>query len=248
MPNKPKTDFGFKEVDAEQKASLVKQVFTSVAPKYDVMNDLMSMGLHRFWKFFTVQLAGIKPGQRVLDVAGGTGDLTRAFAKALKGTGEVWLLDINAAMLNVGRDKLLDGGFDEVNYVQANAESLPFPDAYFDVITIAFGLRNVTDKAAALRSMARILKPGGQLFVLEFSTVQNAPLQKLYDLYSFSVLPKLGQWIANDSASYQYLAESIRRHPDQATLKALMIESGFDQCDVHNFLAGVVALHRGYKL
>lgn len=242
-----KTDFGFKEVDSNQKASLVKQVFTSVAPKYDVMNDLMSLGLHRFWKFFTVQLAAVKPGQRVLDVAGGTGDLTRAFAKALKGSGEIWLADINAAMLNVGRDKLLDGGFDQVNYIQANAECLPFPDHYFDVITIAFGLRNVTDKAAALKSMARILKPGGQLFILEFSHVKSAPLQKLYDLYSFKILPKLGQLIANDSASYQYLAESIRRHPNQPALKTMVLEAGFDTCTVHNFLNGVVALHRGMK-
>ncbi len=242
-----KTDFGFQEVECDQKASLVKRVFTSVAPKYDIMNDLMSVGLHRFWKFFTVQLAAIKPGQRVLDVAGGTGDLTRAFAKALKGSGEIWLADINAAMLNVGRDKLLDGGFDQVHYIQANAECLPFPNHYFDTITIAFGLRNVTDKAAALRSMARILKPGGQLFILEFSKVKSTLLQKGYDFYSFHILPKLGQFIANDAASYQYLAESIRRHPDQETLKTMVLEAGFDQCTVHNFLNGVVALHRAYK-
>jgi demethylmenaquinone methyltransferase/2-methoxy-6-polyprenyl-1,4-benzoquinol methylase len=248
MMTKKTTDFGFKEVECDQKASLVKEVFTSVAPKYDVMNDLMSLGLHRFWKFFTIQLAQVKPGMRILDVAGGTGDLTSAFAKAIKDSGEVWLLDINAAMLAVGRDKLLDRGFDQIQYVQANAETLPFPDHYFDVITIAFGLRNVTDKAAALASMYRCLKPGGQLFVLEFSKVQYSPLQKLYDLYSFKVLPKLGQWIANDSHSYQYLAESIRRHPDQDTLKAMMLTAGFEQCDVHNFCAGVVALHRGYKI
>lgn len=239
------TDFGFKQVERDQKASLVKQVFTSVAPKYDLMNDLMSLGLHRFWKHFTTHLANVKAGQRVLDVAGGTGDLSKRFAK----TGaEVWLLDINEAMLAVGRDKLLDAGCDQVRYVQGNAEVLPFPDNTFDVITIAFGLRNVTDKAAALSSMYRTLKPGGQLFVLEFSKVQSAPLQKLYDTYSFNILPKLGQWIANDSASYQYLAESIRRHPDQPTLKKMVLEAGFDQCDVHNFLNGVVALHRGYKI
>lgn len=242
------TDFGFKQVPTEQKAALVKQVFSSVAPKYDVMNDLMSLGLHRFWKFFTIQLAQVKPHQRVLDVAGGTGDLTKAFAKALKGTGELWLLDINAAMLNVGRDKLLDQGYHQVAYVQGNAQSLPFPDEYFDVITIAFGLRNVTDKDAALASMYRCLKPGGQLLVLEFSKVQCAPLQKAYDFYSFNILPKLGEWVANDRDSYQYLAESIRRHPDQHTLKAMMESVGFASCQVHNFLKGVVALHRGYKL
>jgi demethylmenaquinone methyltransferase / 2-methoxy-6-polyprenyl-1,4-benzoquinol methylase len=241
------TDFGFKEVPTEQKASLVEKVFSSVAPKYDLMNDLMSLGLHRFWKFFTVQVAQIKSGYRILDVAGGTGDLTKAFAKELQNSGELWLLDINAAMLNIGRDKLLDTGLSQVHFVQGNAEALPFPDNYFDVITIAFGLRNVTDKAAALRSMNRILKPGGQLLVLEFSKVKSPLLQKLYDTYSFELLPKIGQWVANDRASYQYLAESIRRHPDQATLQQMVLDAGFSRCDVHNFLAGVVALHRGHK-
>lgn len=242
------TDFGFQEVPVTQKSTLVKQVFTSVAPKYDVMNDLMSLGLHRFWKFFTTQVAQIKPGQKILDVAGGTGDLSRAFAKRLQGSGELWCLDINAAMLNTGRDKLLDAGCDRVHYVQANAEALPFADEHFDTITIAFGLRNVTDKMAAIRSMYRCLKPGGQLLILEFSKVKYPPLQKLYDLYSFKVLPRLGEWVASDGASYQYLAESIRRHPDQAALKDLVLQAGFDRCDINNFLGGVVALHRGYKL
>lgn len=242
------THFGFKTVDTADKERLVASVFDSVAAKYDVMNDVMSMGIHRIWKRQTIDSSGVRPGQRVLDLAGGTGDLTAKFSRLVGPTGEVVLADINAAMLNVGRTKLQDlGVVGNVSYVQANAEKLPFPDDYFDCITIAFGLRNVTDKDAALRSMLRVLKPGGRLLVLEFSKPEAAWLSKAYDLYSFHLLPRMGELIARDKESYQYLAESIRMHPDQDTLKAMMTTAGFAQVDYQNMTGGIVALHRGYK-
>ncbi|QIZ77977.1 bifunctional demethylmenaquinone methyltransferase/2-methoxy-6-polyprenyl-1,4-benzoquinol methylase UbiE [Ferrimonas lipolytica] len=243
-----KTHFGYKDVEATQKADMVAEVFHSVASKYDLMNDVMSFGVHRYWKRFTIECAAVRPGMRILDLAGGTGDLTAKFSHLVGETGEVVLADINESMLKVGRAKLQDRGIvGNVNYVQANAEALPFPDNHFDVITIAFGLRNVTDKAKALRSMQRILKPGGKLLVLEFSKPQNAAMQKAYDFYSFQIIPRMGSMIAGDAESYRYLSESIRMHPDQETLKEMMIESGFDQADYINMTNGVVALHRGYK-
>ncbi|MBI1423890.1 MAG: bifunctional demethylmenaquinone methyltransferase/2-methoxy-6-polyprenyl-1,4-benzoquinol methylase UbiE [Gammaproteobacteria bacterium] len=241
------THFGFQDVPWKEKQKKVAGVFHSVAQKYDVMNDLMSMGVHRVWKRFTIELSGVHQGQRVLDIAGGTGDLAAKFARMVGPTGEVVLADINDSMLKVGRERLTDRGIaGNVSYVQANAECLPFPDDHFDCITIAFGLRNVTDKDAALRSMYRVLKPGGQLMILEFSKPHKA-LSPLYDLYSFKLLPLMGKVVANDAASYQYLAESIRMHPDQATLKQMMETAGFIQCEYHNLTGGIVALHRGYK-
>lgn len=245
---KTTTHFGYKTVDAREKASLVAGVFHSVAAKYDVMNDLMSAGIHRLWKRFTIELSGVRPGNRVLDIAGGTGDLAAKFSRIVGPTGRVVLADINASMLNVGRDKLIDSGLaSNIDYVQANAECLPFPDNYFDCVTIAFGLRNVTDKDAALRSMLRVLKPGGRLLVLEFSKPQSELLGKAYDLYSFRVLPLMGKLVANDAESYRYLAESIRMHPDQETLKAMMETAGFARAEFYNMTGGVVALHRGLK-
>lgn len=242
------TDFGFKTVAEEEKVSLVADVFHSVAAKYDVMNDLMSFGIHRLWKRFTLDCSAVRPGQSVLDLAGGTGDLTALFSKRVGPTGKVVLADINASMLAVGRDKLRDQGLVEnIEYVQANAEALPFADNTFDIITIGFGLRNVTNKDAALASMFRVLKPGGRLLVLEFSKPQSELLSKAYDLYSFKLLPKMGQLIANDPDSYQYLAESIRMHPDQDTLKQMMEQAGFAEVNYHNLTGGIVALHRGYK-
>lgn len=242
------THFGYKTVASEQKASMVADVFHSVAAKYDVMNDLMSMGIHRLWKRYTIDCANVRPGQKVLDLAGGTGDLAAKFSRLVGKSGHVTLADINDSMLNVGRDKLRDMGLvSNIEYVQANAECLPFADNQFDIITIGFGLRNVTDKDKALASMFRVLKPGGRLLILEFSKPQSEVLNKLYDTYSFNVLPKLGQLIANDSESYQYLAESIRMHPDQETLKSMMEKAGFEQVDFHNLTGGIVALHRGYK-
>lgn len=242
------TDFGFKQVDKNQKASLVAEVFQSVAAKYDIMNDLMSLGIHRLWKRFTIDCSGARAGHKVLDLAGGTGDLTAKFSRIVGPTGEVVLADINDAMLKVGRDKLRDLGIvGNVQYVQANAEALPFPDHTFDIITIAFGLRNVTDKNKALASMYRVLKPGGRLLVLEFSKPTNELLSKVYDAYSFHLLPKIGQLVANDSDSYRYLAESIRMHPDQEVLKNMMEAAGFEQTTYFNLTAGVVALHRGFK-
>ena len=244
----PTTDFGYKTIPLAEKTAHVGAVFHSVASKYDLMNDLMSCGMHRLWKKFAVELAHIRPGDKVLDVAGGTGDLSKAFAKRVGEKGKVTLLDINAAMLAVGRDRLIDAGLIEnITVLQANAEMLPFAEDYFDCLSIAFGLRNVTDKLAALRSMYRVLKPGGRLLVLEFSKPVLKFLQTLYDRYSFDFLPKLGQWIANDAASYQYLVESIRRHPDQESLKSLILEAGFDQCEYHNLSGGIVALHRAWK-
>jgi demethylmenaquinone methyltransferase / 2-methoxy-6-polyprenyl-1,4-benzoquinol methylase len=239
------THFGYKTVDEAEKARQVRGVFDSVASKYDVMNDLMSAGLHRGWKAYTVLVSGAREGSRVLDVAGGTGDLALAFAKKVGKTGEVVHTDINEAMLRVGRDRLQDAGF-AVPTMVCDAEKLPFATGYFDVVTVAFGLRNMTHKEQGLAEMGRVLKPGGKLLVLEFSKVAQ-PLQKAYDWYSFSILPKLGSMVAGDAQSYQYLAESIRMHPDQETLKTMMLGQGFGHVDVHNMTAGIVALHVGIK-
>jgi demethylmenaquinone methyltransferase / 2-methoxy-6-polyprenyl-1,4-benzoquinol methylase len=239
------TDFGFQQVDETEKARKVRGVFDSVASRYDLMNDLMSMGLHRAWKAYAVAVAQAQPGQRVLDIAAGTGDLTRALARQVGPQGVVVHTDINEAMLKTGRDRLVDEGWILPSTV-CDAEQLPFADASFDVVSVAFGLRNMTHKDRALAQMCRVLRPGGRLLVLEFSKVAPA-LQKAYDWYSFNVLPRLGQWVAGDSHSYQYLAESIRMHPDQATLKAMMKQVGFGHVDVHNLTAGVVALHVGIK-
>ena len=248
MSDKERTHFGFKEVDKEAKASMVADVFHSVASRYDLMNDLMSAGIHRIWKRFTIELSGVRKGNSVLDIAGGTGDLAARFADIVGPQGAVVLADINESMLKVGRDKLLDSGhLGNLEFVQADAQYLPFPDDSFDCITIAFGLRNVTDKDKALGSMLRVLKPGGRLLVLEFSKPQNALLSKAYDAYSFKVLPVMGRLVANDSDSYQYLAESIRVHPDQETLKEMMEDAGFTRCEYHNMTGGVVALHKGIK-
>lgn len=242
------THFGYKTVEADKKADLVAGVFHSVAAKYDIMNDVMSFGIHRFWKRYTIEMSGARPGMKVLDLAGGTGDLTAKFSHLVGDKGEVVLADINDSMLKVGRTKLRDRGIvNNVSYVQANAEALPFPDNHFDIITIAFGLRNVTDKDAALRSMNRVLKPGGKLLVLEFSRPQHDIMRKVYDLYSFKILPKMGELITKDADSYEYLAESIRMHPDQDTLKQMMVDAGFEQVDYTNMTDGIVALHRGYK-
>jgi demethylmenaquinone methyltransferase/2-methoxy-6-polyprenyl-1,4-benzoquinol methylase len=240
-----KTHFGFEEVSDDEKAQRVRGVFDSVAGRYDVMNDVMSLGLHRIWKRFTVNATGVRPGMRVLDLAGGTGDLTRLFAERVGAQGAVVLTDINGAMLALGRDRMVDEGR-LVPAVQCDAEKLPFAGGIFDCVSIAFGLRNVTHKEAALAEMRRVLKPGGVAAVLEFSRVA-APLAPAYDWYSFNVLPRLGRLIAGDDASYRYLAESIRMHPDQEALKAMMEQAGFDSVKVHNLLAGVVALHLGYK-
>lgn len=242
------THFGFRSVDADQKASLVADVFQSVAPKYDLMNDLMSFGLHRWWKRFTLAQAGLRPGQFVLDVASGTGDLAKAFAREVGNEGKVVMTDINEAMLAIGRDRLINAGLlGNIECVQADAENLPFADNDFDCVSIAFGLRNVTDKDKALRSMYRVLKPGGRLLVLEFSQAQTPILNKLYDFYSFNIIPKLGELVTNDRASYQYLVESIRMHPNQETLKSMMEQAGFADVEYHNLCGGVVALHRGFK-
>ena len=244
----PVTHFGYQNVPESKKADKVAEVFHSVAAKYDLMNDLMSAGVHRLWKRFTIELSGVRPGNRVLDIAGGTGDLTKQFSRLVGSNGEVVLADINASMLKVGRDRLLDLGVTgNVKFVQADAEKLPFPDNHFDVVTIAFGLRNVTHKEDALRSMLRVLKPGGRLLVLEFSKPSNALLSKAYDTYSFSLLPMMGKLITNDAESYRYLAESIRMHPDQETLKDMMASAGFERVSYHNMTGGIVALHRGIK-
>jgi demethylmenaquinone methyltransferase / 2-methoxy-6-polyprenyl-1,4-benzoquinol methylase len=239
------THFGYQTVREEEKASKVAEVFHSVAGKYDVMNDLMSAGLHRIWKAFTVAQAGIRPGFKVLDIAGGTGDLARAFAKKAGSSGEVWLTDINESMLRIGRDNLLNDGLVSPTLL-CDAERLPFPSNYFDRVSVAFGLRNMTHKDRALAEMQRVLKPGGKLLVLEFSKVWE-PLKKPYDVYSFSVLPWLGKRIANDAESYRYLAESIRMHPDQETLKQMMQDAGLEQVQYFNLTAGVAALHTGIK-
>jgi demethylmenaquinone methyltransferase/2-methoxy-6-polyprenyl-1,4-benzoquinol methylase len=248
MSKKDTTHFGYQEVERDAKESMVADVFHSVASRYDLMNDLMSGGIHRIWKRFTIELSGVRRGHAVLDIAGGTGDLAARFADLVGPEGRVVLADINDSMLKVGRDKLLDGGLlGNLEFVQADAQSLPFPDASFDCITIAFGLRNVTDKDAALRSMLRVLKPGGRLLVLEFSKPGNPLLSKAYDTYSFRLLPLMGRLVANDADSYQYLAESIRMHPDQDTLKEMMEDAGFSRCEYHNMTGGVVALHKGVK-
>jgi demethylmenaquinone methyltransferase/2-methoxy-6-polyprenyl-1,4-benzoquinol methylase len=239
------THFGFETVDESQKASRVRGVFDSVAPKYDVMNDLMSMGLHRLWKAYTVAVSGARPGQRVLDIAGGTGDLARAFARRVAPGGMVVHTDINEAMLRTGRDRLTDEGL-VLPTSLCDAEQLPLAGDSFDIVTVAFGLRNMTHKDLALKEMCRVLKPGGRLLVLEFSKVAK-PLEKAYDWYSFQVLPRVGQWVAGDADSYRYLAESIRMHPGQAELKAMMKTAGFGHVDVHNMTGGVVALHVGLK-
>lgn len=242
------THFGFRTVAKDEKAGMVAEVFHSVAGKYDLMNDLMSFGIHRLWKRFTIDCSGVRRGQRVLDLAGGTGDLTAKFSRLVGDSGEVVLADINDSMLKVGRAKLRDlGVVGNVSYVQANAEALPFPDNYFDCITIGFGLRNVTEKEKALKSIFRVLKPGGRLLVLEFSKPTIELLGKVYDTYSFRILPKIGEVVANDSESYRYLAESIRMHPAQDVLKGMMEEVGFEQVSYYNLTGGIVALHRGYK-
>ena len=240
-----KTHFGYSSVDEADKARHVRGVFDSVASKYDLMNDLMSLGAHRAWKAYAVTVAQVRAGDKVLDIAGGTGDLARAFARQAGATGSVVLTDINEAMLRVGRDRLMDDGL-VVPTLACDGERLPFRNATFDLVSVAFGLRNMTHKDRALSEMCRVLRPGGKLLVLEFSKVA-APLQKPYDWYSFNVLPRLGRWIAGDSQSYQYLAESIRMHPDQETLKGMMKTAGFGHVDVHNLSAGVVALHVGVK-
>ena len=246
--DKPDTDFGYERVPWTEKQRRVRGVFDSVAGNYDLMNDLMSGGAHRLWKEFTLSLTGLHSGQRALDVAGGTGDLTAGLAKQVGKTGMVILSDINAAMLGEGRDRLLDDGIvGNVQVVLANAEKLPFADSSFDCVTIGFGLRNVTDKAAALADMRRVLKPGGQLLVLEFSHPVVPLLKPLYDLYSFRVLPLLGKYVANDEASYRYLAESIRMHPDQETLLGMLRDAGLEDCRYHNLSGGIVAVHRGYR-
>lgn len=249
MKSNDETHFGFEQVKAGEKAAKVADVFHSVADKYDVMNDVMSFGVHRLWKRFTLAQTGLKNGQRVLDLAGGTGDLALKMSRMVGASGEVVLSDINGSMLSNGRDRLTDEGVaGNIRYVQANAECLPFPDDHFDCITMAFGLRNVTDKEIALRSMYRILKPGGRLLVLEFSKPVAPGLSTVYDFYSFKLLPMMGKVIANDEESYRYLAESIRMHPDQNTLKAMMQDAGFERCDYNNLTGGIVALHKGFKL
>lgn len=239
------THFGFETVAEKDKARKVGEVFHSVARRYDLMNDVMSAGLHRLWKHYTVDTSGVRPGQRVLDIAGGSGDLSRLFARKVGSSGQVILTDINASMLGVGRDRMLDEGL-PVPTAQCDAEELPFPSNYFDCVSVAFGLRNMTHKDVALKEMLRVLKPGGKLLVLEFSHVWK-PLQPAYDAYSFKLLPVMGKLLAQDADSYRYLAESIRMHPDQETLKQMMLEAGFGKVDYTNLSAGVVALHKGYK-
>jgi demethylmenaquinone methyltransferase/2-methoxy-6-polyprenyl-1,4-benzoquinol methylase len=242
------TDFGFERVKTAEKAGRVREVFDSVAAQYDLMNDLMSGGLHRLWKRFTIELSAVRSGQTVLDIAGGTGDLAAKFSKLVGTEGKVILADINAAMLSVGRDRLIDkGALSNIDVVQADAQFLPFEDNSIDCITIAFGLRNVTDKARALRSMHRVLKPGGRVLVLEFSKPTSPLLSKVYDAYSFSALPVMGKQITDDADSYRYLAESIRKHPDQESLLEMVEDAGFVDCRFHNMTGGIVAVHRGIK-
>ena len=245
MTSEQNTHFGFKTVAETEKAKKVAEVFHSVANKYDLMNDVMSAGLHRSWKRFAVSVSGVNPGDKVLDIAGGSGDLSKLFAKKVGPTGQVILTDINASMLGVGRDRMLDAGLN-VPAMQCDAEKLPFPDQYFDCVIVAFGLRNMTHKDKALAEMQRVLKVGGRLLVLEFSKVWQ-PLSKAYDVYSFKLLPIMGKLLAKDADSYQYLAESIRMHPDQETLKQMMVDAGLSKVDYYNLAAGVGALHKGYK-
>jgi demethylmenaquinone methyltransferase/2-methoxy-6-polyprenyl-1,4-benzoquinol methylase len=243
------THFGYQNVAAGEKAGRVRQVFDSVANKYDLMNDLMSFGIHRLWKRHTIELSGVRSGQRVLDLAAGTGDLSARFSSLVGSEGEVVFSDINAAMLGQGRDRMIDEGrVGNLRYVQADAQQLPFADDCFDCVTIGFGLRNVTDKQMALNAMFRVVKPGGRLLVLEFSKPVHRSLQKVYDLYSFTLLPKIGKWVTQDEESYRYLAESIRMHPDQESLKGMLEHAGFERCDFFNLSGGVVAIHRGYKV
>jgi len=243
------TDFGYERVPIGEKKARVRGVFDSVAPRYDLMNDVMSLGLHRYWKRFTISQTGLRTGQQALDVAAGSGDLALGLARRVGRTGRVLVTDINRRMLELGRDRLLDEGIaGNVAYVQADAEALPFADRTFHCVTIGFGLRNVTDKDKALAEMYRVLKPGGRLLVLEFSKPLLGPLEPLYDAYSFQVLPRLGRLLARDAASYRYLAESIRRHPDQQTLMRMMERRGFERCRCHNLTTGIVALHVGYRL
>ncbi len=243
------THFGYQDVPIADKQKLVGEVFTSVADNYDIMNDLMSMGIHRFWKRHFTATSLVRPGAQVLDLAGGTGDIASLLHSRIGEAGRIVLADINAAMLKVGRDRMLDQGmYRNVEIVQVNAEALPFADNTFDLVTMAFGLRNVTDKQAALDSIHRVLKPGGRALVLEFSQVQLKALRPVYDLYSFSVLPRLGRWVANDEESYRYLAESIRKHPDQLTLQAMMEQAGFEHCHFRNLSAGICAIHSGAKV
>lgn len=246
MSEDKQTHFGFQTVKEQEKAKKVGEVFHSVAQQYDVMNDLMSLGMHRLWKRFAVQVSGVKTGDRVLDIAGGSGDLTRLFSKAVGTQGDVVLTDINASMLEVGRNRLLDEGI-VVPALQCDAEKLPFADASFDCVIVAFGLRNMTHKDLALAEMQRVLKVGGRLLVLEFSQVWK-PLQPVYDAYSFKLIPLIGKLVAKDADSYQYLAESIRMHPDQETLKQMMQSAGFAKVEYYNLAAGVVALHKGWKI
>ncbi len=249
MNDNSTTHFGFSQVKTEEKQAKVAEVFHSVANKYDLMNDVMSMGIHHLWKKFTIEMCGLREGHIVLDLAGGTGDLAIKQAKRVGDSGHVVLADINASMLQEGRDRVINKGLvNRISTSQCNAEILPFDDNSFDCITIAFGLRNVTDKIKALQSMRRVLKPGGRLCVLEFSRPLYQPLEKIYDFYSFNILPRMGELIANDRESYQYLAESIRMHPDQETLKNMMLEdAGFDEAEVFNMTGGIVALHRAFK-
>lgn len=245
----PVADFGYRTVDARDKSRLVGEVFTSVAGKYDLMNDLMSLGIHRLWKRHFVSIANPRPGQRALDLAGGTGDIAALLADRVGDSGLVVLSDINPDMLAIGRDRMIDGGrVANVRPSLVDAAAIPFADSSFDLVTIAFGLRNVTDKARALSEMLRVLKPGGRALVLEFSRVRAEPLRKIYDLYSFEVLPRLGRIVANDEGSYRYLAESIRRHPDQETLAGMMRTAGFERVDVHDLMNGLVAIHTGVRL
>lgn len=249
MPDKqPTTHFGYREVPIHEKANLVKKVFSSVANKYDLMNDLMSFGLHRLWKRFTVEEANVRPGQQVLDLASGTGDLALAFAAKVGKQGLVVMSDINEDMLQIARDRSIDRGqLENLAYILADAEHLPFANNHFDCVTMAFGLRNVTDKHSVLQAISASLKPGGKVLILEFSHPQTKLINKLYDLYSFNVIPKLGKVIVKDQDSYQYLVESIRRHPDAETLKSMMVDAGFEDVEYTNFLDGIIALHKGYK-
>ncbi len=248
MKEQKTTHFGFTDVPIEEKQGKVAQVFDSVAVKYDLMNDLMSAGIHRLWKRFTIEKSGARAGSRILDLAGGTGDLAALFSPIVGPNGKIILADINDSMLKVGRDRMIDKGLiNNIDFAQVNAERLPFEENYFDCITIAFGLRNVTNKQQALESMYRVLKPGGRLLVLEFSQPTNELLSKVYDSYSFNLLPKIGHWITGDEDSYRYLAESIRMHPDQETLKSMFEKAQFDDCEYHNLTGGIVALHRGFK-
>ncbi|WP_018145030.1 bifunctional demethylmenaquinone methyltransferase/2-methoxy-6-polyprenyl-1,4-benzoquinol methylase UbiE [Thioalkalivibrio sp. AKL6] len=243
-----KTHFGYQSVPESEKASRVGEVFHSVASRYDVMNDLMSMGVHRIWKRYTLERTGVRPGMKILDLAGGTGDLAGAFAPRVGPKGQIVVCDINASMLEAGRDRMLDEGHvGNLDFVQADAEQLPYPDDYFDRVTIAFGLRNVTRKERALAEMRRVIKPGGRVLVLEFSQ-PVAPLRPIYDVYSFKMLPLMGKLVANDADSYRYLAESIRMHPDQETLAGMMRDAGLERVEYDNLTGGIVALHRGTKL